>query len=239
MLTPTRAGMPELLFSGAASPRRAQETPSPASTSFAQQLAGALEAYLNQAEPGAHLEIDITPQQGQDSGARQFLVTFKDTSSTLPGTVAPMSVSVAPVAASSSPGASAGPAATTPQFTDQKDAYWAAQPEAVRVLRDMPDLNERYTKGWQLANQGYSIDTDIMIYHSDPWKTMANRNCAGYKWVPALGQAPVLQPGIVFTGMKTYEPNNPPPGAIPVNMEMFRGLERTSIWCTEDDVLPS
>jgi hypothetical protein len=213
------------------SSRRSQTTPSNSSTSFAQQLADALEGYLNEAQPGSRLEIDITPQVGQNSGSRQFLITVKDDS--LPP--APVAAApVAPAAASASAPAPQTAPPSTPQYTNQKDAYWGHQPEAVRVLRDIPDIPSRLAKGFELARQGYAIDTDIMVYHNDPWKTMSNRSIAGYAWVPGLGQPPVLHPGASFPGMRSYDPHNQPPGSVTVDMDIFRGLEHTSIWWFDD-----
>jgi hypothetical protein len=103
------------------------------------------------------------------------------------------------------------------------DTYWAMQPPAVRVLRDMaPDA--RADKAQELLQQGYIIDYPIMVEGWGPLKTMLARHNAGYTWVPSFMQT-VTQviPGMTFPGVPTYDPNNPPPRSIPVTVDFARG----------------
>jgi hypothetical protein len=101
----------------------------------------------------------------------------------------------------------------------EADAYWAAQPTAVQALRDMPDGAQKDQLALKLANQGYSIDTQIMVWGWDPQMTMTVRANQGYSWVPSYGQGNIaVGPGLSMPGNpNTYSPGNPPPGAIAVS----------------------
>ena len=69
-------------------------TPSVSSSSFTQQLAAALEQYIGQSGGSSNLEIDIQPQQSQNSGGSQFLVTVKTSQAGSPASAsAPASTS--------------------------------------------------------------------------------------------------------------------------------------------------
>ena len=57
----------------------------------------------------------------------------------------------------------------------EADAYWNAQPAAVQALRNMPDGAAKNALALNLANQGYSIDTQIMVWGWDPQMTMTVR----------------------------------------------------------------
>jgi len=105
--------------------------------------------------------------------------------------------------------------ATAPLSPD--DAYWASQPAAVQKLRTIGDETKRAAMAMQLASEGYTIDYPIMVEGWDPLIAMQIRQEAGYTWVPSALQQPVpVAPGLTFVGLPTYNPNQPPPGSIPV-----------------------
>jgi hypothetical protein len=106
---------------------------------------------------------------------------------------------------------------TTP--VSEVDAYWNAQPKAVQALRNMPDGEDKDQLALNLANQGYSIDTQIMVWGWDPQMTMTMRANEGYSWVPSYGQANIpVGPGLSMPEDPTqYNPGNPPAGAIQVS----------------------
>lgn len=119
----------------------------------------------------------------------------------------------APVALATDP----VPVASSPTETEA-DAYWAAQPAAVQALRNMPDSEAKDKLALSLANQGYSIDTQIMVWGWDPQMTMQVRENQGYSWVPSYGQSNIpIGPGLSMPGVpSSYSPNSPPPGSIGV-----------------------
>jgi len=51
------------------------------------------------------------------------------------------------------------------------DVYWARQPAAVQKLRDVGDYGQRSQMAGQLAAEGYSIDTPVMVWGWDASKT--------------------------------------------------------------------
>jgi hypothetical protein len=53
-------------------------SPTNLTSSFAEQLATSLEAFLNGGGNSSHFEIDVDAAQSQDSGVRQFIVTLRD-----------------------------------------------------------------------------------------------------------------------------------------------------------------
>ena len=113
------------------------------------------------------------------------------------------------------------PPPTPPTATDvllsADDAYWAAQPPAVQQLRNIDDPDQRAALGAELASQGYSIDTPVMIWGWDPSLTTQLRQSFGYTWVPSAMQTPVTAaPGITGGGITPYNPADPPPGSIAV-----------------------
>jgi hypothetical protein len=99
------------------------------------------------------------------------------------------------------------------------DAYWAKQPAAVQVLRGMPDDEAKEKLALSLANQGYSIDTQIMVWNWDPQMTMTVRENQGYAWVPSFGQSNIpIGPGLSMPGdPNSYSPNSSPAGSIQVS----------------------
>jgi hypothetical protein len=109
------------------------------------------------------------------------------------------------------------PVSATP--VSEVDAYWDAQPKAVQALRDMPEGEDKDQLALNLANQGYSIDTQIMVWGWDPQMTMTMRANEGYSWVPSYGQANIpVGPGLSMPEDPTqYNPGNPPAGAIQVS----------------------
>jgi hypothetical protein len=226
LITPTRGLSLDSLaaVSNQAGLSRANLTQS--GTSFAQQLAQSLEGYLNQASAGSHLEIDVLPAQGGNSGTRQFLVTVKgppydatDSSSSAFSSVATPTPTAAPVAS----------VQDGPPITNEVDAYWAAQPKEVQVLRTIQDWDERGQMGQKLAQQGFAIDPNIMLHGWDPYMTMKIRQGEGYTWIPAVGQDGIpVSPGLNFPGLPSYDPSNPPPGSIRVTTDFAKGLEHTS-----------
>lgn len=109
------------------------------------------------------------------------------------------------------------PVAAAP--VSEADAYWAEQPAPVQALRDMPDGEAKDQLALKLANQGYSIDTQIMVWGWDPQMTMTVRANQGYSWVPSYGQANIpVGPGLSMPdNPNSYNPGNPPAGAIQVS----------------------
>jgi hypothetical protein len=199
-------------------------TPSGSTDSFMAQLTSALEGYLAQSGNNSNLEIDIQSTQSQVSGARQFLVTVKTPGSTpanpstASGVFVPSATASAQADGSTAAGNQAAPAAAP---TNEMDAYWAAQPPAVQQMRDIPDLGARSAMAQTLADQGYKIDTQIMVWGWDPMKTMAARQMYGYAWAPSWGQKEVpIQ----------NDPSAGPPGSIAVNTDFAKGLGITDPW---------
>ena len=97
------------------------------------------------------------------------------------------------------------------------DVYWARQPVAVQQLRNIGDYGQRSQMAGQLAAEGYSIDTPVMVWGWDASKTTQLRQGFGYTWVPSAMQAPVTAaPSLSGGSITAYSPLNPPPGSIPV-----------------------
>ncbi len=129
------------------------------------------------------------------------------------------------------PPASTSAASAAPKPKTEIDAYWASQPPAVQVLRNITDENQRLTTAQALAKQGYAIDVPIMVWHWDPLITMQIRQNSGYTWVPSGDMSPLpTTPGNSLPGLPAYDPNNPPPGAIMVSTAFAKGLENTAPW---------
>ena len=223
-----------------------QTTHSGSTASFTDQLAAALEGYLAQSGNASNLEIDIQATQSQNSGVRQFIVTVKNPVSASGQSAAAASTSGAPpasapsvpsssahtataaVTASSAPASAPLDEAAQANLTRAEiNAYWAAQPAEVQKLRNISDFGQRSLMAQQLADQGYTIDRQIMVWNWDPMKTMAVRKMYGYNWVPSFNQASVATPNMAVTGQTPYDPTNPPPGAIVVNTDFANGLGKT------------
>ncbi|MGD1096970.1 MAG: hypothetical protein ABSB35_33885 [Bryobacteraceae bacterium] len=226
--------------------------------SFAQQLMTAIEGYLSNSSKGSQLEIDIQGPQGQNSGDNgQFVVTLTNTggnspaataATTTPATVTPaVTTPTVSTPVTTTPGntastvadASATPksALTATPLTAAElanmtpdEAYWAQQPPAVQALQYMPE-DQRAAAGQALADQGYSIDVPIMVWGWDPMSTMIQRQIDGYAWVPAAQQSGVQNgPGLNVPGSPSYDPDNPPAGAIPVSTAFAIGTNGQDPW---------
>ncbi len=137
----------------------------------------------------------------------------------------------APVKQSTSPQLVAP--ATTP--VTEEDAYWNAQPAAVQALRNMPDGAAKDKLALNLANQGYSVDTQIMVWGWDPQMTMTVRQNQGYSWVPGYGQANIpVGPGLSMPdNPNTYNPGNAPVGAIQVSTAFAVGTVQNPLVQTD------
>jgi hypothetical protein len=116
------------------------------------------------------------------------------------------------------------------------DAYWADQPTAVQALRYMPDGEAKNALALKLANQGYAIDTQIMVWGWDPQMTMTVRENQGYSWVPGYGQANIpVGPGLSMPDdPNTYNPGNAPAGAIQVSTAFAVGTIQNPLVQTAD-----
>jgi len=214
--------------------------------SFAQQLVSAIQDYLGRTDPGTRLQIDIQPNNGQGSGARQFIVTVTDPNAGAPAdAAAPPAVPVSatpPVGVAAQPDSSSVPqirpmfAMTDPSspplpgpkmpYRNSAEAYWAAQPPEVQALRTIQDKDAREAKAQQLAAKGFTIDYPIMVWQWDPLSTMRERINDGYTWVPAVGQPSIeVTAGATFPGLKSYDPANPPPGSILVSTAFADGYD--------------
>ena len=194
--------------------------------SFAQQLAHALEGYIQHAPGGSPIEIDIEPAASQDSGARQFVVTVKTpTGSAAAAASAPTTVTPA------TPAIPATPAAPSKPIQTEADAYWALQPQEVQALRGIQEPELRAGKAKELMGRGFKVDPQIMVWGWDPLKTMTARKMMGYTWVPSFGQPSVqVPPGLSFPGKPTYDPFNAPAGSIEVSTSFADGLGITDPW---------
>ena len=106
-------------------------------------------------------------------------------------------------------------------YQARMDAYWAAQPAEVQALRQL-EGDARDQKAAELASKGFKIDSAIMLQGWDPVQTMQNRALNGYTWIPGFKGDPVqVAPGLSFAGLRSYDPNSPPPGAIMVNTDFL------------------
>jgi hypothetical protein len=241
MVTPTRGSPIDGLAASSNTGRASRTALNNSTTSFAQQLAQSLESYLGQSSAGAHLEIDVLPQQGGNSSTRQFIVTVKDSGVPVaPGPASvrtptaevsePESESFGGMMFSGSPASSAveEPAAEPPP-ANEIEAYWASQPKEVRILRTIDDYEERGVMGQKLAAQGFVIDYATMILRWDPYMANRGRLEEGYTWIPSMMQNPIpLAPGLGFPGLPSYDPAHPPPGSVIVSTDFAIGLEHTS-----------
>lgn len=105
-----------------------------------------------------------------------------------------------------------------PEATLTPDIFWAHQPPAVRALRGMTS-DKVALAAKQLADQGYAIDVAIMVYQWDPVTVNGIRLEEGFTWVPSGNQPNIpVMPGLVFPGLPSYDPNNPPAGSIKVSI---------------------
>lgn len=115
--------------------------------------------------------------------------------------------------------------------TNYYQAYWASQPAEVQPLMNLHTEAERFRLAQELADKGFLIDVAIMVWGWDPLATMTVRKNQGFTWVPSAKMAPVqVMPGLSFPGLPSYDPDNPPPGAIRVTTEWAKGFEHTCPW---------
>ena len=119
-------------------------------------------------------------------------------------------------------GMHAQPTQTDPGYPAAFDqAYWLAQPAAVRNLAKLDDQNARSTQAAVLAMQGFTVDVPIDVYGWEPYLVMKLRQDFGYTWVPSALQAPVaIAPGLSAPGAVPYDPQHPPAGAIKVSTDI-------------------
>lgn len=94
--------------------------------------------------------------------------------------------------------------------------YWLSKHPAVQRLRTLRN-EECSAEASRLADLGHQIDHAIMVWHWPPDITMYARLTAGYGWVPAANQNPIMGP-VNFPG-NVYDPNDPPPGSIKVSVD--------------------
>ena len=100
-------------------------------------------------------------------------------------------------------------------------AYWASKPPEVQRLHTITDQGQREPLAVSLANQGFIIDTQIMVWGWSAYWTMFLREQYGYTWVPSLMQPPVLiSPGLNNLPVTPYDPKHIPAGAIKVSLDL-------------------
>jgi len=216
-----------------ASPAPGSTSPAASMSSFAKELATVVGGSVNQSKNGsgasqflvtAALESHnaVTPiSSGPNAGT-----TTTPSTTTAPPSDIPTMLGMGPVAGTApvQQSTSATPTAAAAPISEA-DAYWDAQPTAVQVLRNMPDGEAKNQLALNLANQGYSIDTQIMVWGWDPQMTMTVRENQGYSWVPSYGQANIpVGPGLSMPeDPTTYNPGNAPAGAIIVSTAFDKG----------------
>lgn len=166
---------------------------------------------------------DLAAASGAERAIDSPLTTTSSTSST---SDIPTMLGMGPVAGTAPvqvPAAAASQSGT--QEMTEADAYWAAQPAAVQQLRYMPEGPAKDALAQSLEDQGYAIDTQIMVWGWDPQMTMIAREAYGYTWVPSYGQPAILvQPGISDPFQpSTYNPDSPPAGSIIVSTAFANG----------------
>lgn len=229
-------------------------SPQVSTASFAQKLAGAIEALLHQSGTGARIQVQIEQGNAPESGERQFVVTVTESASSTASTTAsanPAPASAQPVtlmsipiqrsssqtASSSAEPAAANSAPTGPRLangklvTNEYEAYWASQPAEVQQIMNAPNEGKRMELAQELAAKGYLIDVPIMVWGWDPLSTMIVRRNQGYTWVPSAQMDPVkVAPGVNFPGLVSYNPDNPPAGSIRVSIDWAKGFEHTCPW---------
>jgi hypothetical protein len=159
---------------------------------------------------------DLTPDHtsSQKSVTRQSSVTTGNTTVTAATGFNALVQAITNVAATMP--ATAPAAATSTPVQSADDVYWSNQPAAVQKLRNIDDYSQRAMLAGQLAAQGYSIDTPVMVWGWNASKTTQLRQGFGYSWIPSAMQSPVTAaPGIVGAG-NPYDSWHPPQGSIGV-----------------------
>jgi hypothetical protein len=183
-----------------------------ATQSFANQMSHAFAETLSKvrSDPSSGKQT-IADTASQINVARQNSVTASN-----PAVKAPVGFNALVPATNTTPPLTPPPTSplTAPQSAD--DGYWAQQPAAVQQLRNIGDYGQRSQMAGQLAAEGYSIDTPVMVWGWDASKTTELRQGFGYTWIPSAMQTPVTAAPGLSVGSTAYNPLNPPPGSIPV-----------------------
>lgn len=105
---------------------------------------------------------------------------------------------------------------TLPSQADFANEYWNAQPTPLQAARNSP-LTQ--TQCDAFLAQGLVVDYEIMQLGWDPFLVMLQRLTCGYVWFPNESMPPVtLVPGLQLAGFVTYNPTDPPNGAISVSL---------------------
>jgi hypothetical protein len=185
-------------------------------SSFSRELATSLK---NAAEVSRPADI-ATPSARQKSDMRPFFRTQMPARTAVASgtTDSPSTLGIGPAAGIPPVLPGTAQQQTSVPVKTEADTYWATQPPAVQALRNMPEGDEKDRLALNLANQGYVIDTQIMVWGWDPQMTMTVRQNQGYAWVPSYGQSNIaVGPGISDPyESTTYNPVSPPPGSIRV-----------------------
>jgi hypothetical protein len=170
---------------------------------------------------GSQFLVTVTPGTANASSASSTILPAKPPAGTATAASGePTMLGMGPVPGTAPVQYVANPVPVAPAApVTEADAYWAQQPAAVQALRDMPEGEAKDKLALNLANQGYSIDTQIMVWGWDPQMTMTVRANQGYSWVPSYGQANIpVGPGLSMPDdPTTYSPGNPPSGSIQVS----------------------
>ena len=108
-------------------------------------------------------------------------------------------------------------ATLTPQIYHD---HW---PKPVRDMMDLADDAQRYVQAKLLAEKGYQIDAECMIYKMEPAIIMGIRMNQDFTWIPhdpwgSQSYLPTM-PGADLPGLPPYDPKNPPPGSIRVSYD--------------------
>lgn len=215
--------------------------PAKSISSFADQLATAIEQFLGSSKTESQIEIDLGAAPSRDSGVRQFTISVKTPAA--PAAQAPTPATpAAPAAPLLTPdgypqallfyGAlgtdtvAAPPATAAPPKPTSTDAYWAQQPAAVQKLRTMDSIDARTAEAQKLLQQGYTIDYPIMVERWSPLATMQARQAFGYTWVPSFMQPGIQEmPGLSYPGLTPYDPSHPPAKSILVSTDFALGTQ--------------
>lgn len=222
--------------------------PAKSISSFADQLATAIEQFLGSSKTESQIEIDLGAAPSQDSGARQFTISVNTPATpaaqaaatpAAPATPATQAASTAPLltpdgypqallfyGALGTDTVAAPPATLAPPKPTSTDAYWAQQPAAVQKLRTMDNFDARTAEAQKLLQQGYTIDYPIMVERWSPLATMQARQAFGYTWVPSFMQPGIQEmPGLSYPGLTPYDPSHPPAKSILVSTDFALGTQ--------------
>jgi len=96
------------------------------------------------------------------------------------------------------------------------NGYEAALPVQLKALMALPTVAQRAAQAVTLANQGFIIWGEVMVFGWDPFVAAQLRSSQGYTWVPSFLQPPLESvPGVPpLAGFQPYDPNNPPAGSV-------------------------